>query len=156
MKALGRGWTVALLAVLGGCQQAARDEAGQISEAGSVDAFEMRIGDCFNDGSIGADAVFSVPGVPCAEPHANEVYATFDLADGPWPGTELVESKATDGCYDRFAKAIGATYEESDLYFSWLVPTAESWGELDDREVVCFAYEMEGEDLVGTVIGSGR
>ena len=51
--------------------QADRDAAGTIVDGGNVDAFTIRIGDCFdNTGSLGTDEageVSSLPGVPCAE-----------------------------------------------------------------------------------------
>ena len=80
-----RNWGIGI-AIAGGAylvnsfMAADRDSTGAIVSAGNVDAFQMRVGDCFNDGStFGDDSVDSVPGVPCADPHDNEVYAVFDV-----------------------------------------------------------------------------
>ena len=54
---------------------------------GNVDAFQMRVGDCFDDtaelGMDEAGEVSSLPGVPCADPHDNEVFAVFDVEVDP-------------------------------------------------------------------------
>ncbi|MBT8404393.1 MAG: septum formation family protein [Gemmatimonadetes bacterium] len=140
------------LVVFAACD-AQRDESGAISEAGDVSVFSIQIGDCFDDADDGE--VMEVGGIPCSEPHDNEVYALFDLVDDAWPGDEAVNETAGAGCRERFAAAIGADYEDSILMFYPMTPTQGSWDELDDREVVCVAYHMEQEKLTGSVLGSG-
>ena len=135
------------------CAPAERAETGEIESAGSVDAFALRVGDCFNDQS--GTEVSDVPGVPCSEPHDNEVFAAFDLQMSAWPGDEVASEAADQGCLERFQAAIGATYEESIFEFFHLIPTADSWNIRDDREVLCAAYHIELEKLTQSVIGSG-
>lgn len=144
---------LALTLVAVGCGPE-RDESGAIQSAGSLDAFEMRAGDCFDDSTLGSE-VAEVPAVPCAQPHDNEVYATFDVPGDAFPGEDLLDELAEQGCLDRFAAAIGASYEESVLVFTTLIPSEESWNRRDDREVICVAYHMELEKLTGSVLGSG-
>jgi len=137
------------------CSPAERSETGEIETAGSVDAFAMRVGDCFNDQSSLSGEVSDVPGVPCDEAHDNEVYATFDLSMVAWPGDEQANEVADAGCLERFEAAIGATYEESVLMITTLIPSEGSWAQIGDREVVCAAYHMELEKLTGSVMHSG-
>jgi hypothetical protein len=144
----------ALTTVFGACA-AERDDSGQIQTAGTIDAFAMQVGDCVDDWALGGTEVAGVPGIPCADPHDNEVFALFDLADGPWPGDEQVELAAQQGCYDRFQGAIGATYEDSILDYLPIYPSEDSWRRMKDREVICIAYHMEYEKLTGTVLNSG-
>jgi hypothetical protein len=62
--------------------QADRDSEGAIVSEGQIDAFNIRVGDCFNDAvaPTGQDYELSnVNGLPCSEPHDNEVYAVFDM-----------------------------------------------------------------------------
>ena len=139
-----------------GCGAAERGDSGEIERAGGVDAFTLRVGDCYNDRVFGGDQVSDVPGIPCGEAHDNEVYATFDLPGGAWPGSEFVDEAADLGCLERFQGAIGATYEESVLMYTTLYPTEGSWEERSDREVICAAYHMELEKLTGSVLGSRR
>ena len=144
----------AVAAFVGFNAVAERNAEGEITSAGVVSAFEMRVGDCFDDEAFEASEISDVPGMPCADPHDNEVYATFDI-QGDWPGDEGVEEAAFGGCYDRFAGAIGRSYEESVLDYTAIYPSLGSWKQRGDREVTCVAYNMNFDKLEGSVIGSG-
>ena len=144
----------AVAAVIGISTAAERNAAGEITTAGAVDAFEVRVGDCFDDDAFASSEISEIPGLPCSEPHDNEVYATFDIA-GEWPGDERVEELAYEGCFERFAGAIGKSYEDSVIDFTTIFPTQGSWKQRDDREVVCVGFHMESEELTGSIIGSG-
>ena len=141
--------------VLAGCAAERSAETGEIEEAGSVDAFTLRVGDCFDDQIFDTGEVEDVPGVPCSEPHDNEIYAAFDISGTSYPGDEAVGEQADAGCLERFQTAIGAPYEESVLEIFNLTPTQGSWEGRGDREVLCAAYHMEQEKLTGSVLGSG-
>ena len=145
---------VAVAAALGISSMAQRNDAGEIMEAGTVDAFEVRVGDCFQDAAFASEDVSEVPGIPCSDPHDNEVFAVFDVP-GDWPGDEAIEEMAYQGCYDRFAGAIGKSYEESIIDYTVIYPSEGSWQERGDREVLCVGYHMEYEQLTGSIIGSG-
>jgi len=145
---------VAVAAAIGISSMAQRDDAGQITEAGAVDAFEVRVGDCFDDTAFGAEQISEVPGVPCVDPHDNEVYALFDV-QGEWPGDERIEELAYTGCHERFESAIGKSYEDSVIDYTVIYPSEGSWNEFDDREVICVGYHMEYDKLTGTIMSSG-
>jgi hypothetical protein len=118
------------------------------------DVFSLEVGDCFDEPED-AEQVSQVPVVDCAEPHGNEVFAVFDLPDGDYPGTEAVQTAASDGCLgDRFESYVGTAYPESEIFASALWPTEGSWG-AGDREVVCFLFEP-GVQLIGSQRGAGR
>ena len=145
----------AIAAVIGINAAAERNASGEITSAGAVDVFAVHVGDCFNDEAFENTEVSELPAVPCSEPHDNEVYATFDIT-GEWPGGERVEELAHDGCFDRFAGAIGKSYEDSEIDFTTLYPTEGSWKQRNDREVVCVGYHMDFEELTGSIRGSRR
>ena len=136
-----------------------RDSTGAIVGEGSVDAFDLRPGDCFNiANTFGGDAdgqVDSLPGVPCGDPHENEVYATFDLTVSSLPDEEILWEMAFDGCEARFETFVGKDYQSSSLDILTLHPTEESWNLKNDREVVCAVYDMNGDTLVGSARGRG-
>ncbi len=144
----------AVAAVIGVTTAAERNDAGDIIAAGSVDAFSVQVGDCFDDEAFASSEISEVPAVPCSEPHDNEVYAAFDIA-GDWPGDTRIEEMAFEGCYQRFAQAIGKSYEESVLDYTAIWPSEGSWKRGNDREVLCVGYHMEYEKLTGSLIGSG-
>lgn len=134
--------------------QADRDAAGNIVDGGNVDAFTIRLGDCFNDtsalGTEEAGEVSSLPGVPCSEPHDNEVYAVFDVRFDSFPGDEQMADEAFTECLDRFEDFVGTDYELSTLDVTALYPSSQSWSLQDDREVVCAVYDVNGGKLTGS------
>ena len=149
---LGSAVAAGLLVVgLGACSdEPERDEAGDVTEAGDEDVFEIAVGDCMTDSTAGE--VSDVPVVPCAEPHTSEVYHTFDVPDGDFPGdfTQATE----EGCLPAFQTFVGMAYEESVLDFTTLEPTAGSWAD-GDREIVCLIVDPAGE-TTGTLQGANR
>jgi hypothetical protein len=136
--------------------RADRDNAGAIVGEGSVDAFEMRVGDCFDDGAAFADdnpEVQSVPGVPCGNPHDNEVYAVFDVDVASFPEGDGMATMAFDACKQRFMAFVGRDYDSSSLDIATLHPSRDSWHGHNDREVVCAVYDVDANKLVGSVKG---
>jgi len=150
-------WGVYILAALGfaiygAATEADRDGSGAIIDAGSVDAFNVEIGDCFDDTSF--DEVSSLPGVPCSEPHDNEAYAVFDVTLDSYPDVDAMSELANGSCVERFEGFVGRDYESSSLDVIAMYPTPESWSQ-NDREVVCAVYDMEAVKLTGSVKGLG-
>ena len=133
--------------------QADRDASGAIVDSGNVDAFAMRLGDCFDNTSALASEtggqVSMLPGVPCSEPHDNEVYAIFDVDYDAFPGDEPMAELAFDQCLAHFQEFVGLAYEASVLDITALYPSAASWAQ-DDREVICAIYDMNGGKLTGS------
>lgn len=128
-----------------------RDNAGMIVDGGSVDAFQIRVGDCFDDSSSLED-ITSLPGVPCAEPHDNEAYAVFDVTVDSYPEGDEMGILAHEACLDRFDAFVGKDYESSSLDIFTMYPSTDSWKQ-NDREVVCAIYDMEANKLVGSAKG---
>ena len=141
-------------AVFGFTMAAERNASGEVTEAGSVDAFEIRVGDCFNDDAFESTEISEIRAVPCTDAHDNQVYAAYDLT-GEWPGDDRVAELAYEGCHARFQGAIGKSYEDSVLDYTAIYPTEGSWKQRSDREVLCVGYHMEYEKLTGTIIASG-
>ena len=152
-----KSWAVYLMAVVGFAVYGAatsvdRDSNGAIVEEGNIGAFNVRVGDCFNDVGF-ADEVSSVPGVPCSAPHDNEAYAVFDVSVTSYPEGEGMSELAYESCMDRFAAYVGKDYESSSLEITTMFPSQQSWRE-NDREVICAVYDMNAQKLTGTTRGS--
>jgi len=155
-----KGWGVYIVVALGvfaykAMTTADRDETGAIVGGGTVDAFELQVGDCFDDVDSFGDEVSSLPGVPCSEPHDNETYAVFEVDLPEYPGDEAMGAMANEECLDRFAGFVGKDYESSELDIFPMYPSDQSWKQ-SDREVICAIYDMNYEKLVGSVEGSAR
>jgi len=142
-----------LLASCGGSDETTRNEEGAIVEGGEISAFSINVGDCLVGASTGEVSGFD--GVPCSEPHDNEVIHTFDLADGDFPGEAAMETQATDRCLAEFETYVGIDYESSIYGLTWLVPTDGSWGQ-GDREVACLVNNFDGTQKVGTAKGAAQ
>lgn len=151
---------VASVLALSGCSNfaqqivpASRDgESGEVTNAGQTDAFSIRLGDCFDEPS--ADEVYNLTAIPCAQPHDNEVYHLFDLEGGAFPGDAAIDESGTAGCLEAFEEFIGVAYDDSEIYFSYFVPTEDSWRD-GDREVICYALQ-DGQTTTGTLKAAGR
>lgn len=147
---------LAMATVAAACSDGpSRDATGSIIESGNASVFDLRTGDCFDDDPDGATQVEEVPVVPCAEPHDNEVFSSFQSTLAVYPGREEMLDAAAADCYDRFSGFVGMSYEDSELDFFPITPTEGSWGE-GDREVLCVLYAMDLSKLTGTMRGSGR
>ena len=156
-----KNWAVYIAAILGfavygAVTDADRDSSGAIIGEGSVDAFDVHVGDCFDDYSTSFnDEVSSVPGVPCSDPHDNEAFAVFDVTITSYPESDdHMAELAHNSCLERFDSFVGRDYESSSLDIITLYPTSASWKQ-SDREVVCAVYDMEAIKLVGSVQGQG-
>ncbi|MBF4461341.1 MULTISPECIES: septum formation family protein [unclassified Rathayibacter] len=132
-----------------------RDEqTGEITEGGTTDVFQLRVGDCLNDElTETATEVTDVPTVPCSEPHAYEVFQNVTMTDADdYPGSDATTQQAETDCGAAFESFVGASPEESDLDFSYYYPTQESW-DSGDRTINCLATDPSGL-TAGSLAGS--
>lgn len=120
----------------------------------SSNVFDLEVGQCFDDPES-FDEVVNVDVVECAEPHDNEVFHVFDLADGDYPGEDEAEAGANDGCIAAFESFVESDFATSELDIRYLYPSAESWDD-GDREVVCALFDRSGEQITGSEEGSAR
>jgi hypothetical protein len=130
-----------------------RDRSGIIAQGGTLPVFQFRVGDCYND--VGGSEITHVPGVPCSEPHDNEVFALVNMTNATLPGSEELQRMAFELCLEKFDTFVGRDYASSALDVAWLVPTATSWRQRSDREIVCAVYRVDHRKLVGSMKGSG-
>lgn len=130
----------------------ARDESGAHVESGTLAAFDLQLGDCFND--PGSGEVESVIVVPCAESHDFEVYHVFTMDDGPYPGTDVIQAEWIDGCLGEFEPFVGISFDSSILDISAIFPTQQSWEELGDRVILCSVTAVDGAPRTGSARGS--
>jgi len=154
-----KNWAIYIVAALGfgiygAVTDADRDGSGAIVSEGTVGAFNVRVGDCFNDSNLFSKEVLSVAGVPCSEPHDNETFAVFDLSLASYSDEDSMFELAHESCAARFEAFVGKDYESSALEITTMYPSAASWAQ-NDREVVCAVYDMEASKLVGSVAGRG-
>jgi len=151
MKSWGLYIAVALgFFIYGTVTQVDRDDSRVIIGEGSLDAFHVRIGDCFDDAASMDDEISSLPGVPCSDPHDNEAYALINLSFDSYPENDGMAELAHESCLAKFDAFVGMDYESSSLAIFTMYPSVDSWKQ-DDREVICAIYDMNAEKLVGSM-----
>jgi hypothetical protein len=132
---------------------AERNEAGEVVEEGELDLFEARVGDCFDDDE--EEMVETLWMIPCRDAHTAEVYAVPVLT-GPYPGDSALERTAEQLCENEFGPYVGTDPDASSLDFGFYYPDRATWSGSSDRHVVCILADAGGDDLYGSVKGSGR
>ncbi|MGC5254665.1 hypothetical protein, partial [Escherichia coli] len=60
----------------------------------------------------------------CAQPHTYEVFSSFLVDDGTFPGDDALQTQATDRCGAVFGDFVGIPYADSALDYSYVSPTA--------------------------------
>ncbi|MCB0968411.1 MAG: septum formation family protein [Ilumatobacter sp.] len=126
----------------------------------AVDLGEEGVGTCLVlDDSVEAE-ITELPDVACTEPHSHEIYAVIDSAADTYPGFDALEDEAQVACLEAFEAYVGISAFDSNLFYSWMVPTLASWedtsiGERGDREILCVVGTKDGEPLTQTVKDTG-
>ncbi|MGN6088201.1 MAG: septum formation family protein [Actinomycetes bacterium] len=151
--------TVLLVAVasLSGCSIFQKSSDG--SE--SVSVFDVAKGSCVLPQTEVVEQVNSLKVVPCTAPHTQEVYAQVAYSDAQgatasaFPGPDALRSFAEGACAQRFQSYVGVAYQDSSLFFTYLLPSARSWEQGRDRTVLCLVTTT-GQKLTASVKGSKR
>ncbi len=118
------------------------------------------VGKClkFKDGD--GPNVTSLPVVDnCTVEHTHEIFATPDVdsEDFPvYPGFKELEAVAQAACLAKFEGYVGVSPFESTLFYSWIVPSLESWNDEKDRQIICVAGKADSGFLTESVKDSQR
>ncbi len=149
-----------LLAVLSGCGWISAVFGEKKADAStSVSVFKVQVGQCFNPPAGVKAELSELIAVPCTQPHTQEAYASPGYR-GPsgadasvYPGDAALASFAKGSCAQAFTQYVGVSYLDSSLFFTYLLPSARSWEQGNDRTVLCFVITT-GKPLATTVKGS--
>ncbi|MFT4259049.1 septum formation family protein [Microbacterium sp.] len=138
--------------LLGGGGDATRDEeTGEVTEGANIDIFSLKVGDCKMESSSGLVSDTDV--VPCSEPHDEEVYYEIKMEDGEF-SEDAIDAASEECGGEPFTTFIGIDYNSSSLEVYPLVPTQETWDELNDRIIQCIVYNPAGP-TTGSLQGTG-
>jgi Septum formation len=107
--------------------------------------FGLRPGECINSTGNG----LNVTVLSCATPHDAEVFATFSLPKGAWPGYSAVQQGAGNGCESRLGSYLNPQLATADLTQEYVYPNQAAW-QADERTVVCEVRAATGQ-LTGSV-----
>lgn len=130
-----------------------RNESGVVVKGGTVDVYDARVGDCFTEDE--QNALLTLDLVPCREAHGSEIYA-LPMLTGDYPGDREMEQLAEQLCTEEFSPYVGAELKDSTLLFSYFYPDRQAWTNPANLHLVCFVTDKNGEQIHGSVKGSGR
>jgi Septum formation len=148
--------TVAMLVACSGGGGPSRSKDGQVTDAGDLSVFDLQVGDCFTPPKEVKAEIQSVHVVPCKDSHTQETFAIvpYDRSD-TYPGDAALDTFADGACLARYENYVGVSYLDSKLYYTYLLPSARSWNDGNDRKVVC-VVTTTGEELQTSIKGSQR
>ncbi len=137
------------------------EPTGTLAPAGSPEyesPEDLAVGDCYDPiADPDDDALLAAIILPCAEPHAAEVFGVDDVAGAPtapFPGFDDLEEEAEDLCDAAFEDYVGIDFNRSRLDYIYYTPTEATWSG-GDREVICVISD-DGDPMTGSVKGTRR
>ncbi|QDB80383.1 septum formation family protein [Georgenia wutianyii] len=113
---------------------------------------DLTVGDCLNQSDLEGDEVSSVEAVECSEEHDAEIFAEHEFTGDSYPGLTVVQEESEEVCTEKFEEFIGVPYLESELYFTMLYPSEQSWDDADDRTTLCIV--LSEEPMTGSLEGA--
>jgi hypothetical protein len=146
-----------IVGVVSGCSWFGSDKGGTKSES----VFSVTPGQCFQAPGKVQSELSSVQHVACTTAHTREAYAIVaytapaGTTGSVYPGSDALSSFAKGACAQRYGAYVGVDYLDSSLFFTYLVPSARSWEQDDDRKVICFVTTT-GAMLTASVKGSKK
>jgi hypothetical protein len=102
---------------------------------------------------VGAE-VDKFPIVDCANEHSHEIFAVVEHPGDVYPGFEALEQSAETACLGAFEPYVGVSAFDSELFYSWFVPTLDGWNDADDREIICVLGRNDAALTTGSMRGS--
>jgi Septum formation len=125
--------------------------------------FKVKVGDCLVPPTAIKAEISTVTVVKCTQPHTQEVFAEVTYGSGPpgatttstsgtFPGANVLMTYANGACLQKFQAYIGIDYQDSNLYYTYMLPSARSWSS-NDRTIVCL-ITTTGQQLTASVKGS--
>jgi hypothetical protein len=100
--------------------------------------FGLRTGDCLDPRGTQSYTL-----VACDQPHDAEVFATFVLPAGQWPGTAAARTAASSGCATRLTGYLNPQLAVS-LATTYVFPDSVAW-QAGTRMVICEVQATSGQ-----------
>jgi hypothetical protein len=114
------------------------------SSGGGTSVFHVKAGQCFLPPSKVQAELTSLKRVSCTSGHTQEAYAVVAYTGSgsgftdSYPGDTVLKTYADGVCAQRFSSYVGVDYQDSSLFFTYLLPSARGWQQNHDRNVICF------------------
>ena len=130
-------------------------------DGSAVSVFDVEVGDCFLAPKEITTTFTTLSRVDCDVPHEQEAYAKATYTDPgtdstpeTFPGEAALKSFADGVCAEQYADYVGIDYRDSELFFTYLLPSPRSWEGDADHSTLCFVTTTDGVQLTRSVQGT--
>ena len=152
-------WIPAIVVALavGYFTNARRGADGGITDGGTLQIADLRVGDCFDLTEATATEISEVDAKPCTDAHEYEMFhiTTWTGAGETYPTDDEWVSFFLQDCTTGFADFVGRDYQTSELDFVPFTPTEEGWGD-GDRVVQCAVVDPLDTELTESLRNAER
>jgi hypothetical protein len=100
---------------------AQRNSNGQVSQAGSLNAWDLAVGDCFDAPSATTD-ISTIKAIPCTQAHDSQVYAEPAITESTYPGDSTLTTEAKNDCSSDSAQSTIASDTPSSVQLTDYLP----------------------------------
>ncbi|MFZ0833396.1 MAG: septum formation family protein [Mycobacterium sp.] len=140
----GRGMAIAGLIISGAWVFviAAIVIAVMVFDNGSVQATNIKTGDCIADAPADGANVLRLPKVSCDEPHEGEVYAMIRVSGDNFPGQAAMQNDYEQRCVSALNAYAPDAANDRGISNFLLYPSQETW-DRGDRDVACIAITRD-------------
>lgn len=147
------GVALFLLFALGAASSSAGSPLDPFLPPAENDTFALPVGTCLDE--LATTYITSDNVLDCAQPHNFEIFSSFLVDDGAFPGESVFEDQAYEKCDAAFAAFVGIPYADSTLDYTYLSPTKETWAQ-GDREILCMIFDPSVAQTTGSLAASKR
>jgi len=105
---------------------------------GTVQATNIKTGDCIAETPADGANVTRLPKVSCDEPHEGEVYAMIRVSGDTFPGQAAMRREYQQRCLSALDAYAPDAANDPDISSFLLYPSQETWDQ-HDRDVACIA-----------------
>jgi hypothetical protein len=140
----GRARRVAALLLVAAASAATLTGCSSSGKGNGTSVFHVKAGECFLPPSKVQAELTSLKRVSCTSGHTQEAYAVVAYSGtgsgftDQYPGDTVLKTYADGVCAQKFSSYVGVDYQDSTLFFTYLLPSARGWQQSHDRNIVCF------------------
>jgi hypothetical protein len=138
---------LAVTLVVSGCS----DDDDGTEGADPIGLGEAGVGTCLLIAEDVGPEIDELPVVDCAVDHSHEIFAVIEHQADVYPGFAALEQFAQTECLAAFEPYVGVGAFDSELFYSWFVPTIDGWNDADDREILCVLGRHDAALMTGSM-----
>jgi hypothetical protein len=130
--------------------QAHRNDAGVITDPGTLEFGDVRAGDCVTISGLGDGGTIGaadITGVPCTQSHNAQAIFVAPLAGTDYPGVSSVGAQAQQLCTPKYQ-----AYRPLNLTGFTLYPTESRWNSPGGHRAICFVTRSGDQTMTGSVV----